>query len=152
MQTLQIQEKEGYAILQLDRGRANPINQLMVDELLSALADIESNDTLNGLIITGKPNFFTAGLDIVELYNYDDEAMAKFWDDFMMLIHKLVAFKKPLIASITGHSPAGGCVIAICCDYRVMAKGKYTIGLNEIPVGITVPNSIFQLYAQWDRR
>jgi enoyl-CoA hydratase/carnithine racemase len=61
----------------------------------------------------------------------------------------MVSFKKPMVAAISGHSPAGGCVLAICCDYRVMAEGKFIIGLNEVPVGIIVPESIFHLYAFW---
>lgn len=67
----------------------------------------------------------------------------------MNLIDKLTAFKKPAIAAISGHSPAGGCVLALCCDYRVMCKGEYVIGLNEVPVGIIVPQAIFELYSFW---
>ena len=54
-----------------------------------------------------------------------------------------------MITAISGHSPAGGCVLALCSDYRVMAEGKYIIGLNEVPVGIIVPQTIFHLYAFW---
>jgi enoyl-CoA hydratase/carnithine racemase len=54
-----------------------------------------------------------------------------------------------MIAAISGHSPAGGCVLALCCDYRIMAEGKFIIGLNEVPVGIIVPESIFHLYSFW---
>ena len=59
----------------------------------------------------------------------------------------MLSFPKPLVCSVTGHSPAGGCILALCCDYRVMAEGKYRIGLNEIPVGIVVPEPIFHLYS-----
>jgi 3,2-trans-enoyl-CoA isomerase len=54
-----------------------------------------------------------------------------------------------MVAAISGHSPAGGCVLAICCDYLLMAEGKFVIGLNEIPVGIVVPDSVFNMYAFW---
>merc|ERR1711976_89868 len=43
------------------------------------------------------------------------------------------------IAAINGHSPAGGCLMAISCDHRVMAEGKFTIGLNETLLGIVAP-------------
>ena len=39
--------------------------------------------------------------------------------------------------------------MALACDYRIMAEGPYIIGLNEVPVGIIVPDSIFQLYSFW---
>lgn len=35
------------------------------------------------------------------------------------------------MADLQGHAPAGGCLLAVCCDYRVMAAPKFTIGLNE---------------------
>ena len=48
----------------------------------------------------------------------------------------------PIAAAVTGHSPAGGAVIALFCDYRVMARGAWRIGLNEVQVGLTVPAMI----------
>lgn len=43
------------------------------------------------------------------------------------------------VAAIEGHSPAGGCLLAMCCDWRVMATGKPMIGLNETQLGIVAP-------------
>jgi 3,2-trans-enoyl-CoA isomerase len=68
---------------------------------------------------------------------------------FLSFSANLTKFKKPLVAAINGHSPAGGCVIGIACDARVMAAGQYIIGLNEVPVGIIVPFSIFKMYEFW---
>jgi len=121
----------------------------MVKELRTLVHSIDNDANIGGLIITGKENFFSAGLDLIELYDYSEEQISVFWKDFLALQGTLVSFKKPMVAAISGHSPAGGCVIAICCDYRVMAQGKFIIGLNEIPVGIIVPDSIFHLYSFW---
>ncbi|MDB5226680.1 MAG: Enoyl-CoA hydratase/isomerase [Bacteroidota bacterium] len=142
-------KKENYGIIQMDRDRANPMNHEFVAELRIALKNFSEDDNIQGAIINGKDNFFTAGLDIPELYTYDERQFEKFWRNFMDLISDLVAFDKPLIASITGHSPAGGCVLAICCDYRVMAEGNFKIGLNEIPIGLIVPRGIFDIYSYW---
>ncbi|HAS47250.1 MAG TPA: enoyl-CoA hydratase/isomerase family protein [Microscillaceae bacterium] len=149
MQTLQQTVKDGYAIITLDRGKANPINDQMVTELRQLIKEYQESDTVHGVILNGKENFFSAGLDVIELFSYDEAKMKSFWQNFFDMIYDLASFRKPLIASITGHSPAGGCVLAVCCDYRVMAEGKYTIGLNEIPVGILVNDSISSLYALW---
>jgi enoyl-CoA hydratase/carnithine racemase len=46
------------------------------------------------------------------------------------------------VAAITGHSPAGGAVLSLFCDYRVMAQGPYRIGLNEVQVGLIAPDCI----------
>ena len=47
--------------------------------------------------------------------------------------------------AINGHAPAGGCVLALCCDYRVMAAGEYRIGLNETQVGLVAPEGVQRL-------
>lgn len=137
-----------YHIL-LDRGKSNAMNLQVVDELIEAIGIAEEDPSIEGLILSGKEGFFSAGLDLITLYEYDEARMRQFWSRFMLLLQKLAAFPKPAVAAITGHSPAGGCVMAICCDYRVMAEGEYVIGLNEIPVGIVVPHGIFKLYAFW---
>src|SRR5690606_38326654 len=100
-------------------------------------------------ILMGKEGFFSSGLDLITLFEYDQAQIKKFWEKFIGLVHQLVRFPKPLICAITGHSPAGGCVLALCADYRIMAQGDYIIGLNEVPVGIVVPGSIAQLYGFW---
>jgi len=149
MNTLQLTIKDKLAVLTLHRGRANAINAEMVAELTRAINDLAEDDTVGGVILTGQENFFSAGLDLIEIYDYDEKKIRDFWTDFLDLPKALVKFNKPLVAAISGHSPAGGCVLALCCDYRVMAEGKFVIGLNEVPVGIIVPDMIFNLYAFW---
>jgi enoyl-CoA hydratase/carnithine racemase len=149
MQTIQLTHKEGYSIAQLDRGKANPINLQMIQELTDLVKNISHDNQVKGLIITGKEGYFSAGLDLLEMSKYNKTEMQYFWKNFTEMMLELVKFPKPLIAAISGHSPAGGCVLAICCDYRVMAEGNYKIGLNEIPVGIIVPKHIHSLYAFW---
>jgi 3,2-trans-enoyl-CoA isomerase len=149
METMQLIIKDKIAVITLDRGRSNPINLEMIAELTSTIKNIENDENLGGLIITGKKGFFSAGVDLMEVYNYDQQKSKDFWSSFLSLQVTLASFKKPMVAAITGHSPAGGCIIALCCDYRVMAKGEFIIGLNEIPVGITVPEAVFHLYSFW---
>jgi len=149
MNTISTTVKDRLAIITLNRGKSNSLNREMVTELQDMLHNIENDENIGGVIITGREHFFSAGLDLIELYHYDEEEAKSFWNLFLNFSAKITAFKKPLVAAINGHSPAGGCVIALACDARVMAEGKYIIGLNEVPVGIIVPNSIFSLYSFW---
>lgn len=149
MNTIKVSIKDRLAIITLNRGKSNALNREMVTELNDLLGNIENDASIGGAMICGQENFFSAGLDLIELYNYNEEEALSFWKLFFNFTSNLTAFKKPLVAAINGHSPAGGCVIALACDARVMAEGKYIIGLNEVPVGIIVPNSIFELYAFW---
>lgn len=146
MNTIKIEYLSNYAILRLNRGKANTINAEMANDMVDALLELKTNDQVKGLILSGQGEFFSAGLDVIELYQYNEKQISDFWKLFARLARRLVAFPKPLIAAITGHSPAGGCVLALGCDYRVMATGNYRIGLNEIPFGIVVPNTIYNLY------
>ncbi|GAB3927020.1 enoyl-CoA hydratase/isomerase family protein [Mucilaginibacter myungsuensis] len=149
MSTIQLNIVDGLATVTLDRGRSNPINHQLIKDLTACIQDFEHNKEVSAVVITGKDGFFSSGIDLIEAYSYNEEQIRAFWVDFLQMQVALASFSKPLVAAITGHSPAGGCVIAICCDYRVMGEGQYIIGLNEIPVGIIVPDSVFNLYAFW---
>ncbi|MCX2450473.1 enoyl-CoA hydratase/isomerase family protein [Pedobacter sp. PLR] len=149
MNTIKVTIKDHLALITLDRGKSNALNREMITELNDMMNSISSDPNIAGVIITGKENFFSAGLDLIELYNYSEEEAESFWHLFLDFTANITAFRKPLVAAINGHSPAGGCVIALACDYRVMSEGKAIIGLNEVPVGIIVPGSIFSLYSFW---
>jgi enoyl-CoA hydratase/carnithine racemase len=58
------------------------------------------------------------------------------WQVFFDAQARLAASPVPVVAAITGHSPAGGAVLGLYCDYRIMADGPYKIGLNEVQVGL----------------
>lgn len=149
MDFIKLTVDERIAHLYLDRGKSNAINQQMLDELQESIVEAQQDPAVEGLILHGKEGFFSAGLDLISLYEYNEEEVRRFWHAFIDFTRMFVAFEKPAVAAISGHSPAGGCVLALCCDYRVMAEGDYIIGLNEVPVGIVVPNSIFHLYSFW---
>jgi len=141
--------RNGYLVVSMTRGKANALEQTLVDELREVFSLSLRDDDIKGIVLAGKERFFSAGLDLIALYDYDAAAVEEFWRSFMVLIQEMVAWPKPLVAAISGHAPAGGCLLALTADYRVMAAGDFTIGLNEIPVGIMVPEAIFNLYRFW---
>jgi enoyl-CoA hydratase/carnithine racemase len=76
------------------------------------------------------------------LLQLDRAGMVGFWQNFIGLLAAIGRCPVPVVAAVTGHSPAGGAVMSIYCDYRVMARGNYKIGLNEVQVGLAVPETI----------
>lgn len=146
-ETLTLEERERYLIVTLNRGTSNPMNMTLVNELREVIAQVKASSEIDAAILAGRAPFYSAGLDVIELYDYDETKMLQFWKDLAALIAEFSSCPKPWVAAITGHSPAGGCVLALCCDFRIMAAGKFKIGLNEIPVGIVIPAPIFHLYA-----
>lgn len=150
MNTLTVTKKENYAIVQMNRGKVNAINHEMVKELSKIFNRLEDDEAVKGVILTGKPHYFSAGLDLIELYQYDKEQIQDFFTAFGALYLQLVQFKKPFISAITGHSPAGGCVLAVTSDNRYMAEGDaYVIGLNEVAVNIQISQNLTEIYAFW---
>ncbi len=91
------------------------------------------------LVVSGSEGMFTAGLDIPALLRLDRDELAAALDVFFDAMEALATCPIPVAAAITGHSPAGGFVLAMFCDFRVMADGPYVIGLNEVRVGIPMP-------------
>lgn len=73
-----------------------------------------------------------------ELYKPDPKRGREFWGNFQDVFLKLYGSSFPTAAAIHGHSPAGGCLLAMSCEYRVMCP-KFTIGLNETKLGIVAP-------------
>ena len=150
MDHINIKKKNDYAVVYLDRGKVNAMNHAMVVEIRKTFDQLKNDTEVRGVIITGKPHYFSAGLDVIELYQYDADQIRAFWLDFLGMMIDLTKFNKPAIAAISGYSPAGGAIIALTCDYRLMAEGeKYLIGLNEVAVGISITNSIYSLYSFW---
>lgn len=147
MQTLKTIQKDNYIIIQLNRPKVNAINQTMINELLELIKSVENDEKNKGMILTGLPNFFSAGLDVKEIFPYSKEEIKTFFSSFFKLHINLVKFKKPFVCAINGYSPAGGTIFNMAADYRIMAEGKkFVIGLNEMAVNIQVPQVIADGY------
>mgnify|MGYP003671818272 CR=1 FL=1 len=150
MNTLNVTPKQEYTIVQMKRGKVNAINHEMVQELRQTFKRLQDDKDVKGVILTGQPHYFSAGLDLIELYQYDEKQITAFFEAFGMLYIELLQFNKPFISAITGHSPAGGCVLAVCADNRIMAEGgAYVIGLNEVAVNIQISQNLTEVYAFW---
>jgi len=150
MNTLKLINKDGYTIVQMNRGKVNAINYEMVQELRQVFGEIKKDKKVKGVILTGQPHYFSAGLDLIELIHYNEKEIHNFFSAFGTLYTELVQFTKPFISAITGHSPAGGCVLAVASDNRYMADGeKYVIGLNEVAVNIQISQNLTEGYAFW---
>jgi enoyl-CoA hydratase/carnithine racemase len=129
-----------------------PVNALN-PELLTALRNAIEAAPANGaraIVLSGGPNVFSGGLDVPHLLGLDAIALKAAWRDFFDAAIAIARSPVPVVAAIAGHSPAGGCVLALCCDYRVMARSPdpakpFRIGLNEVQVGLAVPEGIQHL-------
>ena len=140
--------------LRLARAPVNALNPALCNELALALADAVANGA-GGIVLSGGPKVFSAGLDVPYLLSLGDDqaALLQAWTAFFAAARALAACPVPVVAAMAGHAPAGGCVLALCCDYRIMARSDdasrpYRIGLNETQVGLVAPEGIQALMAR----
>jgi enoyl-CoA hydratase/carnithine racemase len=140
MNTIQLEHHNHVAILKLSRGVTNAINLELIDELSGTLRKIKDDPKTHGLVLTSaNDKFFSIGLDIPWLFPLGQEDFASFYKAFNRLCIDLFTLPKPTVAAIIGHATAGGCILALCCDYRLIAEGRKFMGLNEIKLGVPVP-------------
>lgn len=125
-------------VLRMEREHGNAINDALVESLVATLAEAESDPAIRGVLLTGGGKIFSPGLDLQELAVLDREAMERFMRRFSAAVLTLYTFPKPIVAVLHGHALAGGCVLALCADWRVLRRGALT-GLNEVKVGVPLP-------------
>jgi 3,2-trans-enoyl-CoA isomerase len=142
----------GVVSISLNRGPVNALNLEVLQEILAWVHYLGNEESTKAILLQSSiDGIFSAGLDITEFINPDKARFEQFWSSLQEVWMLMTSFPKVLVAAISGHSPAGGCLLAMTADYRVMVSGPaerpYRIGLNEVPVGITVPPWLINHFA-----
>lgn len=127
--------------IRMQRPPVNALNPGLLSALVKAVREAPANGA-RGLILSGGEKVFSGGLDVPHLMAQERDGLVECWGLFFEAARALARSPIPVAAAIAGHNPAGGCVLALCCDYRVMARGPFRIGLNETQVGLAVPDAI----------
>lgn len=127
-------------VLKLNREVTNAINHEMVIRISENLQEMKYESNIRSVVFSSEnEKFFAIGFDIPELFELEREDFEEFYHSFNQLCLDLYSFPKPTIAALKGHAIAGGCIIALCCDYRYIAEGRKLMGLNEIKLGVPIP-------------
>jgi enoyl-CoA hydratase/carnithine racemase len=134
-----VTREEEIAVLTLTRGKVNALDESFVERLSKSVGHLASDRDIRAVILTGQGKFFSFGFDIPEFLGYSKESFIRYLTKFCNLYTSMFLFPKPLIAALNGHTIAGGSMLAIACDYRLMTSGKTKIALNEITFGSTLP-------------
>jgi enoyl-CoA hydratase/carnithine racemase len=120
------------SVIKLARPPVNALNGELVRKLLDAVGAAKTD----AIVITGQPNIFSGGLDVPGMLALDRDGITSLFVDLWRVQRAIATSPVPVVFAITGHCPAGGTVLAIHGDYRVMAQGDFRIGLNEVQVGL----------------
>jgi len=129
---------DGVAWITLDDGKANAQNWMFFEGMQQCL-DFAERDAARALVITGRPGFFSGGLDLKLVPTLSGADLQKFVADFSRMILRLYAFPMPTVAVLTGHAIAGGALLSFACDTRVALDGPFKLQVNEVKIGIPLP-------------
>ena len=131
-------EKQGnVAVLTIDRPEAlNALNSQVLCDLDAAISQVEADDEVRVVVLTGAGRSFVAGADIGEMVNFSAIDGKKFGVHGGSIFLRLENLSKPVIAAINGFALGGGCELAMACDIRI-ASEKAKFGQPEVGLGIT---------------
>lgn len=138
---MQIESIEGMALVRMNTGKANAMSVEFL-ERLGALLDTAGD--ARAIVLTGYDRFFSAGLDLPPLLALDRATLGSFIELFSDIMLRVFTLTVPVVAAVNGHAVAGGCVLALQADHRIMVEQGGKIGLTEVQLGIGLPAQVIE--------
>lgn len=125
------------AVIAINRPEAlNALNSTVIEELEKLIDDLEKNEGIRAMILTGEGRAFVAGADIGEQYPLNVAEGRKWGQRGSKLMRRIEMLEFPTIAAVNGFALGGGCEIAMSCDI-ILASEKAKFGQPEVSLGIT---------------
>jgi len=131
--------KDGVAVVSLDDGKANALSHDVLDALGAAFDRAEA-DEAGAVLMMGRPGRFSAGFDLSVMRAGDMEAVQNLVFKGAGLAGRIFEFPVPVVFGVTGHALAMGAVLCTAADIRIGVRGDYKVGLNEVAIGMTLPD------------
>lgn len=134
-------ERDGdVLIVHLDDGKANALSASVIVAISASLDRAEADDTIGAIVLHGRPGRFCAGFDLSVMRGGDIGAVVSLVSDGGELVRRLYGSPVPVVAASTGHALAAGALILLGCDVRIGADVDCKIGLNEVAIGMVLPD------------
>lgn len=135
---IELEERGAATVVRMARGKGNALNRELAGALVEALDRLERGPARAG-ILTGQGSIFGAGVDLPALVEGGAAYVRQFLPSLATLFERLATFPKPLVAAVNGHAIAGGAILMLATDQRLLARGAARVGLTEIRVGVQFP-------------
>ncbi len=131
-------------VVEFENGKTNSFTIEVLRELQKIIQEINENDALRGLVLTGAGRFFSSGFDLPMFLSFKDiNEVVAFFNEEEQILLDLFMCKKPVVSAMNGHSAAAGLIFAMASDYRLIKNHpKIKVGMSEIKIGL--PLSIAQ--------
>ncbi|WP_423854636.1 enoyl-CoA hydratase [Acinetobacter guillouiae] len=133
-ETILLEKHKGVGLITLNRPKAlNALNSKLIQEVNLALDDLEKDQDIGCMVLTGSEKAFAAGADIKEMTGLNFPNI--YFDDFFNLADRIAQRRKPLISAVSGYALGGGCELALMCDFIYCADNA-KFGLPEVTLGV----------------
>ena len=134
--------EDGIATLTLSNGKVNAISPDVIAAFNAALDQAVTDRAI--VIITGQPGILSGGYDLKVMTAGPKEAVALVTAG-STLARRLLSHPFPVIVACPGHAVAKGAFILLSADYRIGVDGPFSIGLNEVQIGMTMHHAGIEL-------
>jgi len=140
-----VERRDSVLVVHLDDGKANALSSSMIGAISAALDQAEADDSIGAVVLHGREGKFCAGFDLSVMRGGDISAMANLVCDGGELVSRLYGSSIPVVAACTGHALAAGALLLLGCDVRIGADVDCKIGLNEVAIGMVLPDWAFNI-------
>jgi enoyl-CoA hydratase len=131
---IDVLEQGSVSVVRMRHGKVNALDLELLLALRDTFAELRDADAV---VLTGEGTSFSAGVDLRRLLDGGPEYIAEFLPALGAACRALFTHPRPVVAAVNGHAIAGGCILAVACDRRLMSAG--TIGVSELAVGVPFP-------------
>lgn len=137
---LEIEWHDDVALLRLAHGKVNALDIELLEAIMVAFGELSE---ASALVLTGQGSAFSAGVDLRRILASTAEEIENFIDALSRTMLTVFTHPRPVVAAVNGHAIAGGCVLAVAADVRLMSAG--TMGLTELNVGVGFPTAALEI-------
>ncbi len=141
---VRVEEERGACRVVMDAG-ANALDLPLMDALRAALARLKGEGGAPFVLASAHPTVFCPGWDLKLLATAGRPLVREFLGRFNQLVLELFSYPGGTVAAIAGHAIAGGCLLAMACDLRLMAAGPARLGQSEVNLGVPVPHECVRM-------
>ena len=139
-------DRDGIRVVRLAHGKVSAMDLELGEAFMREMHEAAAAP-VKAVIVTGTGSAFSAGVDLFRVVNDGPEYGRRFLPVLDGFLRAALTLPKPMIAAINGHAIAGGCILAACCDHRIMVDGAGRIGIPELGVGVPFPALPLQVMA-----
>ncbi|OFW45263.1 MAG: hypothetical protein A3J29_19140 [Acidobacteria bacterium RIFCSPLOWO2_12_FULL_67_14b] len=139
-------DRDGIRILRLAHGKVSAMD-IELGEAFIAELGAAADAAVRAVVLTGTGSSFSAGVDLFRVIKGGPDYGRRFLPVLDAMLRDALMFPKPMVAAVNGHAIAGGCILAACCDRRIMSHGTGRIGIPELAVGVPFPALPLQIMA-----